>query len=206
MYEGAIHRGSEQEETMTRAWPILGVALLGAGCITYDVVSLQPLVTEEEAVALPQVVGTWATEEESPTVLRFEALEDKGYRMYLTEDGKERPGSFAVAFTSIGDAVYWDLAPLPVEGEDDFRAAHFLPVHSFARVTLDGDRLEVAFLDSDWMKLAFEEGGLDVAHTVTDDRQVLTASTEELRRFVADCASDTEAFGEPDVFIRQAQK
>ena len=189
---------------MMRAWPILGVALLGAGCITHDVVSLQPLAAEEQAIALPEIVGTWATEEESPTVLRFEPLEDKAYRMFLFEDGKEREGSFAMAFTSIGDALYWDLAALPLEGQDDFREAHFLPIHSFARVTLDEDRLEVAFLDSDRVKEALEDGRLDVAQSESSGRRVLTGSTDDLRRFVEQCGSEG-AFGEAEIFIRQAK-
>jgi hypothetical protein len=186
-----------------RAWPILGVAFVTVGCFS-NLVSLAPLSSKGQEVALPGIVGEWVDEGEKPTVLRFEG-DDGAYRMFVAEDGKEGRGSFEVTFTTIGDALYWDLlAERPdTEDQDSLWEAHRLPVHGFARVALDGDRLELAFLDPDWVKSAVKDGRSDVALTESDDSLVLTGSTDELRRFIEDCAREEGAFGEPTVFTRR---
>jgi hypothetical protein len=192
-----------------RAWPVLSFALLGTGCLS-QVASLQPWCTEEQSVTLPGIVGTWSAEDDDGTTLRLEPAgddaESKAYHLVIEEREKdeESQGEFVVAFTSIGEATYWNLTPLAADNEEGLWRAHRLSTHGFARIVLDGDHLEVAFLDPDWLSDALGAGQISVAHTRTDGDIVLTASTDELRELVAVCAGDAKAFANVSTFVRKA--
>lgn len=191
-----------------KAWLALSVALLGTGCLSH-VRSLQPLCTDDNAVGLPAIVGTWAEEDDDDSTLRFalpDQENDDARHLLLTVKDKEEggPGVFAVAFTTIGDDTYWNLTPLAGDEEEDLWRAHRLSTHGFARIALDGNRLEIAFLDADWLKTALADGRVALAHTRVDGEIVLTASTDELRAFVAACAADPKAFAKVGAFVRQA--
>jgi hypothetical protein len=101
-----------------------------------------------------------------------------------------------------GDYLYWDLLAGPRDDESALWRQHRLTVHSFARVTLDGDRLEVAQLQPKWLKAALADSRVEIAHTTVEGDVILTASPAELQELVRDHGDDEGAFGDLQVFYR----
>ncbi|MBI3931987.1 MAG: hypothetical protein HY317_01105 [Acidobacteria bacterium] len=178
---------------------VLGSAVLAMGCLT-QVSSLQPLFDADEAVALPELEGSWL-EEEGSTVLTFRQIGPE-YEMGITEDGKRENGRLRLRFGRLGDDVFWDLTAQPSEHEGLW-GEHRLPVHSFARVRLEDDRLEVAFLNPDWLEKAMAEGRLEPGHEGLRDLILLTVPTPELQRLLLENAYEEEFLSSAAVFRRQ---
>jgi hypothetical protein len=194
-----------------RLWMALGTALLTGGCFSMQT-AVHPWLDQHDALAVPALAGTWLEEgDDEPTTLRIAPLDasaasEKGGPAYeLTVLKKDRPaqGSLALTLGRLDGVLYWDLTPLPLSETADLWDAHVMGLHSLARLTVEGDRLEVAFLDPDWVKQALAEGALDAEHLVVDDVSLLTGETADLQRLVSEHAADDEAFGRPAVFARR---
>jgi hypothetical protein len=194
----------------------LGTAFLTVGCFSTQV-AVHPWLAPQDALALPAIVGTWVERGDDPSTLRITPLEtgadatqdesaDHDGPVYeLTVIRKDRPvkGALALTLGHLDGTLYWDLTPLPLDGTADLWNAHLLGLHSLARLTLEGDRLEVAPLDPDWIQQALGDGRLDADHLTVDDVPVLTGQTADLQHLVQDHANDDGAFARPAVFARR---
>ena len=63
--------------------------------------------------------------------------------------------------------------------------------------------MRIAFLSDEWIKDHAKEGNLTLPNIAGPDGILLTAKTEELRKFAIEHAEDTEAFSEQFVFERK---
>jgi hypothetical protein len=169
---------------------LLSLVFAGAfaltGCST--LVSLNPFVTDKEAVMDPALLGTWTNQEGTDTYS-------------ISQDG----AGYAIRYSS-GSDVYLFKAQLMVSGDVKLldlvsanEDAWQLPFHTPVRVWTEGDTLRVAFLESDWLK---EQAGQQVPTITADDRTLITAPSEAVRDFFVKAAADPEACGEPDVLTR----
>jgi hypothetical protein len=100
----------------------------------------------------------------------------------------------ALRFTRMDSLLYADMTDddrFPEHRGGDLR----LPVHKVARLDLSADRLRLGELNENWLGDQFDSNRLDLPHVkATDSDYLLTATTEELRAFVARVARDTVAF------------
>jgi hypothetical protein len=193
------------------------VALL-AGCL--QVVSLQPLFTEENVVFDEKLLGTWLYDPNKPEATwEFSRLDEatarnlpeawrdestKFYHLKTVEKNGGR-GSFVACLVKLGDRLFLDVFPdrFP-SGEQDMKGmklAHnaelFLPVHTFIKVDSIGEQLVVrATLDNLFRELVQAEPNA-VEHQIVDGHAVLTASTKELQEFVTKFADDERLFVGP---------
>jgi hypothetical protein len=185
---------------------LVSLAGLGAGCIVQT--SLHPLVADSEALAMPGIVGRWISTNDDGDVmaLTFRPRGGAAYELLLSENGASRQGALRVVFGRFGGETFWDATALPLEDEDDFWGEHRLPVHGFARVRLDGDRLEIALLDPQAVRRSIENDDTALAYERTDDGILLTASSEALGCWVSAHADDDEAFGDTLVLRRVSEE
>jgi hypothetical protein len=191
-----------------RIGPIGLLVFASAGCLSVQP-SLLPLFTPGESLAMPGIVGTWVEDGDDPNgddplVLTFRPLGNDGYEMTLTEGSRVTRGTFAVRFGRLQDDRYWDLTALPLDHEEGLWTEHRLPLHSFARLRWEEDRLEVRLVEAGRVKDAIQEGRLEVPHLelATDHDLMLTASTAELQRFLVEHAEQDDLLGDPIVFHR----
>ena len=77
-----------------------------------------------------------------------------------------------------------------------------IATHLFTRIWLEGDTLRMASLENDWLKAQIDGGKLSIPHMQHEDDIVLTASTQELQKFVLEVAEDAGAFPHPGKLIR----
>ncbi|MBI2619419.1 MAG: hypothetical protein HYW57_05005, partial [Ignavibacteriales bacterium] len=95
---------------------------------------------------------------------------------------------------------FWFLDSSPKRGGEDF---HFIPVHIFSRLWLNGDTLRIASLEGDWLGDMIDQNKLSITHVRRDREVILTATTEELRSLVLRFVQDPGAFPDPNVMIRK---
>ena len=201
-----------------------GLAVLMAGCV--PIVSLHPLFTKDTLVFEEKLLGTWAEQSGQPEVTwEFARLEagvperlpaelrdqtEKCYRVNVTDD-KGRKGAFVACLVKLQDKLFLDILPDKVPaGEQDpeqmklpYNAFFFLRIHTVVRVSSLGDQLKIRLTDDDGFKKLLEAEPKAVPHDVIDDHAVLTASTAELQKFMAQYADDERLFPNELVLARK---
>ena len=155
---------------------VVTLALVLSGCLTP---SIHPLYTDEDLVFEDSLVGTWSDDDQAWT---FRSDDEGGYRLTVLDDGEE--SKLIAHLVQLGEHRFLDLYPEDPDCESCWYYLHMLPVHTFSRATLQGDVLELAFMDAEWLKDKSEAGELGLAHEFRDDQVVLTAGTGELQEFV----------------------
>lgn len=154
------------------------LALLVGGCLT---LSIHPLYTMDDVIAVPEAAGVWSNPEDGGR-WTFVPEEDQSFTV-TTEDDENSTSEFEGWFVRVGGDLYLDLYPTEAREMSEFRAVHFIPVHSFWRVTLSGEALTLEYIDLDKFEDAIERGAIDIPHTAADDLMILTAETPELQTF-----------------------
>ena len=169
---------------------LVGAALLAAGCIP----SLQPLYTDKTTTFDPALVGVWQ-QENAESTWAFTPKETNLYSLTYT-DKQGRPGQFEVRLVKLGNRYFLDLFPEdPQQVENAYYKFHLLRVHTFLKMSMDGSALELAGIDPNWLKRQLDADPRVVPHATVNDMIVLTASPEQLQRFVRLHADDKDAFG-----------
>jgi hypothetical protein len=184
----------------------LPVAVTLALVLSACVPSLNPLYTERDLVFDSALVGVWAENDDAQETWAFEKTGDQGYKAIYRE--KDKPGEFDVHLVKLGDRLFLDFYPqdagIKEMDRNDFYRFHFLPVHTFARVLLNGSTLEMAFLDPDWLKKLLDREPKAIRHERRgEDGIILTASTKELQTFVLKYAD--EAFGDKPMVLKRVR-
>ena len=179
------------------AWiSFTGLALL-LSCT--PVFSIHPLSSGKDIVFEPQLVVTWFDPEDATDtgVFVIEKLGDDAYKIALTDSKKNSTDtdSFQAHLVKLEDHLFLDAV------QSDFRKAgedvvvFEVPAHMIARISLDGDILNLKFLGADWVQKSLKAGAISIRHEDQDDgTPVLTAGTTELQKFVLDHVNDDDAF------------
>jgi hypothetical protein len=173
------------------------ILLLGGLALVGCVPSLNPLYLEKDLVHDPAFLGDWS-EDGTEDKWRFEPGEGRSYRVTFREGDEE--GEFIVHLLELDGYRYLDFEPvrdgLKAMGQTGFYRMHWVPTHTFARVELKDGVLRMAMVNPDWLTSKLEQDPGCLAHRRRgDDDLVLTASTEELQRFLQE--HRTELFGDP---------
>jgi hypothetical protein len=166
---------------------VVGAALAVAGCIP----SLQPLYTDRTTTFEPALVGVWEQESaESPWA--FARKETNIYGLTYT-DKQGKPGQFEARLVKLGDKYFLDLFPEdPQQVENAYYKFHLLRVHTFLKVSLNGSAMRLAGMDPGWLNRQLNADPAIVRHATVNEMIVLTASSEELQKFVRLHADDKD--------------
>jgi len=173
-----------------------------SGCIP----SIHPLYTEEDIVFKTELLGSWkdgdskwvfAQRGENGYLLKY--YEKENYFMDTTTFS-----DFEVTLLKLGKNYYLDFYP----GDNDqldfssLLISTLLPVHIFAKVDFVDEGVEISFFDRDWLEELLEENRIRIAHEKTPEYFVLTASTDELQKFVIKYSDVEDAFFDPSLLER----
>jgi hypothetical protein len=179
---------------------IVGIAVLLVGCPSR---SLHPLFSEKDLVFNPSLIGTWVEKDASCT---FEKYTDNSYKVtYIELKSDDQKGSgrrvdtakYIAHLGKIGKHFFLDSYLAEKEGDH-----HLLPTHLFWRISLQGETLHLAALESDWLKKMIDTRRLKISHVIRDSDVVLTATTADLQRLFLRHSGDDEAFPNPGSFVR----
>ena len=193
---------------MTRfvAVGLMVAGVLATGCRTrFLQVSVHPFVQPTEPPV--DVTGRWVPEKEGTQWIDFVHGGENEWRVELFDAdaaaARQKECLGVVHFGRVGSTLYWDLTTAETESSGDTAKEHVLGLHSLARVRLDGETMEIAFLDPEWMSEALADGRLALAHFRDEgENDILTAPTADIEAFLATYGEEPEAFGEPEVFHR----
>ena len=192
-------------------WPhcggwVLGLALAlagfaAAGCEDSGnpfVVSLHPFYTKVDLEPDPALIGNWR-DKEGNVSLAFEEGRERGYNLVVKEreGDQETSGEFETHLMRLGGSWFIDFFPKNNNGEDEFHRVHFFRGHSIARVELEQDSMQMAFLSASWLRARMEEKSIDTPHEKADESLLLTGTTEEVQNLANLYANDEKAFAEP---------
>jgi hypothetical protein len=97
----------------------------------------------------------------------------------------------------LGNVLFLDFEPGPAfpEGAQDVSYPS-IDAHAIARIWLDRDELTIRFLDEKWARKQIHENKFSLSYVDTPTALVVTASTEDLRKFAAARADDRDAFSD----------
>lgn len=180
-------------------WTItLMAAILIIGCVP----SLHSLYSDKDVVLDPALVGVWKSDDGKQT-WEFSKKGDRSYRLVFT-DQKGHSGQFVAHLTRIEKSLFLDLYPEKLDAEtNDFYKLHFVAAHTFVRVPQIEPALELSFLNAKWVQDLLDEKPDAIQHERRNGAVVLTASTEELRKFVRENQDTKNAFTKPMRLNRQ---
>jgi hypothetical protein len=170
----------------------LTLALAGAAALTgcSNLVSLNPIVTGNQAVMDANLAGTWKGGDGD--VLVVVPKDDSSYSITYTNTKETTLKLTAMVFRA-GDAELLDL----VNDNEGFLQ---VPVHAVVRVWPEGNMLRWTFLDSKWLR---EQAGRELASLPRGDGQLLTAPGDAVRRTLLKYAGDSKAYeNDPGVLTR----
>lgn len=161
-------------------------AVMLTGCSS--LVSLNPFVTDQEAIADPSLAGTWKGSDGELYV-----IEQSGPAYTITYSKDKDTAKFQARVMKAGDLEVLDLV---AEDNDPFR----VPVHVAVRIWPEGSSLRWTFLDSQWLR---EQAG-SLAKRPVGDRTMLMAPGDAVRELVMKYGADAGAYqGDPETLTRQ---
>ena len=133
-------------------------------------------------------------------------------KMYLASyaDEKDTLYAFEIHLLRLGKQRFVDIFPWEKYTEKMINGSmivNLLPVHTFAKIELRGDSLFLSEIDGSWVKDLVKNNQIRISHEKVDlyggEEIILTASTEELQKFIIKYQNDPKAFLEPDIFVRR---
>jgi hypothetical protein len=80
------------------------------------------------------------------------------------------------------------------DDELDLSSFHIVPVHTFAKIDITENRLQINWYDQDWLEKSIKENKIRIRHEYNGDYILLTASPKELQKFVTKYVNSEEAF------------
>jgi hypothetical protein len=191
------------------------VMLLVPGCF---VKSLHPFYKEHEVIFKKELLGTWTGNDSSTWKIEqsqklsgvFNA--DKSDKAYLiTYTDKKGTAVFIVRLFQLEKRLFLDFYPDEVESTNELMASHLVPTHTVARVDLSDGRMVIRWYNEEWLIGLFRQNKIRIAHEkipfesgkADDDnfQVVLTASTEELQKFMLKYSEDPNAFKNDYTFV-----
>lgn len=178
---------------------ILVFAVLN-GCV----VSVNPLVSESDAMLDSRLLGNWEQESGSNRAV-VSSGENNTYVIEYTSDRKT--GRFEARLGKLGENLVLDVWPAPTESDQKWPDVGLLITgHLLLAVELDSDEVRSAQLDPDSMLAALRGNDVHLAHTESENQLVLHGPTEELRPALAAQMSLSDSMSDPVIWRRAKQR
>jgi|WetSurMetagenome_2_1015567.scaffolds.fasta_scaffold12780_4 hypothetical protein len=177
------------------------IALVATGCL---VKSLHPFYKDSDVIFEPALIGTWLDKDSSIWTIEQKKVSFMGPERFLnsykiTFSEKENETSVLDAHLfKLNGQLYVDFIPSDVK-LPDLTSFHLVPAHSIAKVAFSSDSISLKWFNETWLAGLFENNKIRISHeTIRDendaDTYVLTASTEELQKFIIKYGNDPLAF------------
>jgi tRNA U34 2-thiouridine synthase MnmA/TrmU len=71
---------------------------------------------------------------------------------------------------------------------------HVIPVHTFAKLTVADNTLQINWFDGDWLQKQIEGKKIKIQHEKSEEILLLTAKTADLQKLVVKYANTEAAF------------
>ncbi|KAF0236019.1 MAG: hypothetical protein FD181_3085 [Prolixibacteraceae bacterium] len=183
---------------------ILMVAFYLSGCVIW---SFYPLYTEKDLFENEILTGNWTDGDglqwkfKHPERGNTKSIDKKLYELHLTDyDNKET--TYNVNIIQLKGIYFLDFYISEIAGANNsdsdaklnYWNLHVIPVHTFAKLTVTDNTLQINWFDGDWLKEQIEEKKIKIAHEKNDESLLLTAKTADLQKLSIKYANTEAAF------------
>lgn len=176
-----------------RSFPSL---VLFAGAVTACTASVLPIVGEDDAIRDDRLVGSWVAPDGERAIV---AASKDGYDVQYVE--KDKQGKFAGRIGRIGAHLVLDVSPVdPAPEANDLYRSMLIRTHGILILDSIGAILRTRMLRPDSLKAYLGRTPNAVQHAIVDDWLLLTASSADTRRFLADYLVRPGVLDEPTVW------
>ena len=171
------------------------------GCL---VSSLHHFFKQKDIIYDSVMVGTWIDGDSCiwtiepntfKEIIWGEKKMDSTYNIVYYEDEHSKAELIGTLF-QLNGVSYVDFVPDP-DGDhssSDVTSWHHISVHTLARVQYCKDSIMMYWYGDEWLNQLFEQNRIRIKHETVEsldyDRHVLTASTDELQKFIRKYAND----------------
>jgi hypothetical protein len=182
----------------------IALGLLLAGCGPAS--SLFPLFVKGDAELDERLLGDWRMQDgasfthgtKSERIVFRKSADGGEYEVTLFDfDEKGVNLALTAHIVRLGNFTFIDFGT-PSLDKRKFREVPFTTIesHFFGRIYLEKCSVRFEFLNDEWLKEQEKAGGLSLPTVQTADGLVISAPTEELRKFALEHAEDRKAFSE----------
>jgi hypothetical protein len=200
----------------TKNFLLIGLLVfLLPGCF---VKSLHPFFRENEVIFKKELLGSWLGEdstqwkiEQGRKTTGLFKPDIPGNFYVFTYTDKNGTSRFQVRMFPVAGHLFLDFYPEKVESSSDMMAAHLVPMHTVARVEIAAGRVVLRWYNEEWLIGLFKQNKIRIAHEKIpieggkieghEYQVVLTASTEELQKFMLKYSDDPKAFSKDYTFV-----
>jgi len=182
---------------------IIAVALIAVclqGCI---VKSIHPFFKESDVIYQEALEGTWQDQDKNKWVIHKNPFKPNSYELHYSKSGRN-VALLGHLFTIEGD-MYFDMIPIEDNSEEALvYDLHLLPTHSIAKVDkLTKQDVVIKWFNEEWLRKMFTQNRIKISHELVMDENpqseddgmyLLTASTDELQKFVAKYGNNDDAY------------
>lgn len=176
--------------------PLVSALLLA---LTACYPSLNPLYKPEDLVFDLALTGTWRGEDPNES-WTFSMKDRKSYALVFRE--KEKSSPYVARLAKIQGQLFLDVTPDPAgwkgtPQEDWFQIA-YIPGHLIYKISRIEPDLQYAILKPEWLEELFKTKPSALAHVKLDGGPgyAITATTEDLQKFLLKELKNKEAWGE----------
>lgn len=126
--------------------------------------------------------------------------QEKSYIMRVVNKGEEEE-KYVVHLVEIQGELYLDVYPETSFNSLGFSHNYF-PVHTFMKINLTKDRLDINFFDLDKLNKLFTSNLIRIRHENVDGTILITAQPEEMQKFLSRYSNDQSVFENTEVYRR----
>lgn len=185
------------------------LAVMLQGCI---IKSIYPFYKESDVTFRNELLGTWSDDEGNKWTIHANPFKPNSYELHMTKDNRDV--AFSGNLFTLEGQLYLDLFPVSDNKEEMLIFdLHLLPTHSVAMVEgISTNQITIKWFDEEWLYNMFSKNRIRIPHEKVMDLDlkpnedqgmyILTASTDELQKFIIKYKDEAMAYSENEVSLR----
>jgi len=173
-----------------------------SGCVVF---SFYPLYTEKDLFPNDYLLGNflskdsigWNFTHQTKKVKEMDVTDSTGYWLKVDEEmDSSFISTFQVHLIRVDGVLLADFYLDDYTKKKDIRLfdLHIIPVHTFAKVIINGDSLTFRWFNGEWLEKLIKENKVRIRHEYNGDFILLTAKSDELQKFVRKYLNSEDAF------------
>jgi hypothetical protein len=200
---------------MNKTFYILFVSFLLvflSSCLT----TLYPIFHEKDAIFKESLLGYWKCADKGKNISFMEfkkitgdrktelppgirEISDKGYFVSKMDSAGQITDQYFVFLAKIGNHHYLDYYPAEMSSQKNVNKLyrdHYVKVHHNYRCDFkDDNHFEMKLFDKSFLDTLISKNQINIRHEVVDGKNIFTASTDDLQKFIKQYSDNPKAFG-----------
>lgn len=184
-----------------------------SGCLE----TLYPIFHKKDAIFNEKLLGYWKCLDKAKNISFMEfkkipenrkpelspgirEISDKGYLVSSIDSMKQITNQYFVFLAKIGKYYYLDYYDAEMPSQRNINKVfknHYIKVHSSYRCDFkDNDHFEMKRFDKGFLDKLISDNKINIRHEVVDGENLITASTDDLQKFIITYSDNAAAFGD----------